>query len=304
MTLEQRFRHMYNKGNLEIPFPGSGCTAVRHRKLREWACADLSLARLAEAHVDATAILHEAGLVPQEGLYGVWAAETPGCTVRMEQMGLSGTKMFCSGAGIIDYALVTVEGCLVEADLRTGPESFEVDETNWKVAAFADTQTATVRFFNTPVARIIGEDNWYLNRTGFWHGACGPAACWAGGAAGLVNYALQHARNDPHMLAHLGAMSADTWAMEAYLDTAGNQIDECPGSYEKAQVRALTLRHLIEQAASDILCRTGRAFGPRPLAFDSAISKRYQEVELYIRQSHAERDLESLGRQLLASGER
>jgi hypothetical protein len=41
--------------------------------------------------------------------------------------------------------------------------------------------------------------------------------------------------------------------------------------------------------------RLGRAYGPHPLAFDPDISRRYAEVELYIRQSHAERDLESLG---------
>jgi hypothetical protein len=55
----------------------------------------------------------------------------------------------------------------------------------------------------------------------------------------------------------------------------------------------------VEAACSDVLQRTGRAFGPRPLAFDSKVSQRYQELELYIRQSHAERDLEALGKGML-----
>jgi hypothetical protein len=51
----------------------------------------------------------------------------------------------------------------------------------------------------------------------------------------------------------------------------------------------------VESTCADILTRLGRAFGPHPLAFDPDISRRYAEVELYIRQCHAERDLESLG---------
>jgi hypothetical protein len=115
---------------------------------------------------------------------------------------------------------------------------------------------------------------------------------------GLFDYALKQSRDDAHTMAHLGAMGAAVWAMKAYLDCAGREIDNDPANGEAARLRALAVRHLIEESCSNILRRLGRAFGPRPLAFDSIVSKRYQEVELYIRQSHAEHDLESLGRDL------
>jgi hypothetical protein len=54
----------------------------------------------------------------------------------------------------------------------------------------------------------------------------------------------------------------------------------------------------VEQASSDVLRRFARAYGPRPLAFDREASRRYHELDLYIRQSHAERDLELLGRKI------
>jgi alkylation response protein AidB-like acyl-CoA dehydrogenase len=269
----------------------------------EWARMDLSLARLAEAHADAMAILHEAGRKPFDGLYGVWAAETAGSGLRLEADGdqrvVSGSKMFCSGAGIVDHALVTVQGRLVDLNLRCAPHTLAIDETGWKAAAFAETSTATVHFLDAPVAAVVGENDWYLKRPGFWHGACGPAACWAGGALGLVDYALEHVRDEPHALAHVGAISADGWALHAYLDSAGCQIDRDPANGPLAHTLALRVRHLVEAACSDVLQRTGRAFGPRPLAFDSKVSQRYQELELYIRQSHAERDLEALGKGML-----
>ena len=64
---------------------------------------------------------------------------------------------------------------------------------------------------------------------------------------------------------------------------------------EETAKLALIVRHLVENTCADILTRLGRAYGPHLLAFDLDISRRYAEVELYIRQSHAERDLESLG---------
>jgi alkylation response protein AidB-like acyl-CoA dehydrogenase len=214
-------------------------------------------------------------------------------------MTLSGTKMFCSGAGLVDHALITVGGRLVDVHLSNCPASLAIDESIWTSLAFAETQTSVVHFLDTPVSAVVGEDDWYVQRPGFWHGACGPAACWAGGALGLVDYALEQARDEPHTLAHLGALSADAWAMESFLDSAGRQIDRSSADDAIAKQLALKVRHLIEQASSDVLCRLGRAFGPRPLAFDPVISKRVQELELYVRQCHAERDLESLGRGIL-----
>jgi hypothetical protein len=82
------------------------------------------------------------------------------------------------------------------------------------------------------------------------------------------------------------------------VDTAGREIDDAPNDREKAIVRALTVRHLIEQACTEVLRRLARAYGPHPLAMDERIAQRYQELDLYLRQSHAERDLETLGRSI------
>jgi alkylation response protein AidB-like acyl-CoA dehydrogenase len=279
----------------------------------EVARESLSLARLAEAHWDAIAILAEAGREPEPGmLYGVWASSgahqlllAPG----ESGFTVSGSKMFCSGAGLLDRTLLTVdvpEQRLVEVDLRRNANTIQFDESVWKTSAFAETRTAAVTFVTTPVSAkdLIGAPGWYLERPGFWHGACGPAACWAGGAVGLVDYAMRQPREDPHTLAHLGGMQAAVWALRSYLDSAGREIDEEPDKPVEARMRALMVRHLVEQACTDVLRRLPRAYGPHPLAMDADISRRYQELDLYLRQCHAERDLESLGRDLRQSTNR
>jgi alkylation response protein AidB-like acyl-CoA dehydrogenase len=308
MTSEALIERLRSLAEVTMPLPGAGDTPCRHRRLMEVGREDLSLARLAEAHWDAVSILAEAGLKPEPGaIYGVWASEKPGQDLslipRGDRYSLVGTKMFCSGAGLVDRALVTVsppERFLVDVDLRREMEGFEFNTSGWKSSAFQQTGTATAIFKKISILpdEVIGEAGWYLSRPGFWHGACGPAACWAGGAAGLVDYAMQQSRDDPHTLAHLGAMHASIWGLRCYLDMAGREIDARPYNIGEAHSRALTVRHLVEQACTEVLRRLPRAYGPHPLAFDEEISRRYQELDLYLRQSHAERDLESSGREL------
>jgi alkylation response protein AidB-like acyl-CoA dehydrogenase len=201
-------------------FPWRGATPERHRRLFDIGRVDLSLARVAEAHWDAVAILAEDGRQARpDRVYGVWASERPGQDLTLAESDgsfrLSGQKAFCSGAGLIDRALVTVsssEHRLVDIDLRKNAHLIIFDGSEWKTSAFRETRTETAVFHEVPVSYddLIGEPNWYLERPGFWHGACGPAACWAGGAAGLVDYAIRQSRRDPHTMAHLGAMHAST----------------------------------------------------------------------------------------------
>jgi hypothetical protein len=302
MSLGLRLRKLLEDRKLDLPFPGSGKTDLRHRELAEIARNDLQIGRLAEAHTDALAILHEAGRHPQpRALYGVWASEGKQ-RLKIADMALCGQKAFCTGAGLVDCALVTVsepERRLLEIDLRMHRDHICFDSSRWVSDAFAETATATALLRDYPISEtdFIGAPGWYLERPGFWHGACGPAACWAGGALRLVDYAREHIRaTNPHALAHLGALAANAWQLDVLLRCAGEEIDLAPENSQTARTRALCLRHLVEQACTDTMLRFGRVFGPRPLAFDAEISRLNQELSLYIRQSHAEVDLEDLGR--------
>jgi hypothetical protein len=305
MSLAVEFRRLLYAGRLDLPFPGCGETARRHWELAQIARDNLELGRLVEAHADALAILHEAGREPKpRALYGVWASEGKS-GLRVSDGAVSGQKEFCTGAGLVDCALVTVmepARGLLEIDLRVGADRIDFDASEWATDAFADTSTATTVFRDYPIseADIVGPPGWYLDRPGFWHGACGPASCWAGGALGLIDYARKHTREtNSHALAHLGALEANGWQMRVLLQAAGQEIDKDFENVQAAIVRALSLRHLVEQSCTDTMLRFGRALGPRPLAFDAGIARRCHELSLYIRQSHAESDLEELGRKSL-----
>jgi hypothetical protein len=289
--ISQRFRSL---SRTKLARPGAGATAQRHRAIFDAGREDLSLAKLIEAHWDAVAILEEAGHEPAaNATYAVWASELPGRQLVYESGSLHGTKEFCSGAALVDRALVSAGPLLVEIDLRGDSKFKKIDESSWLTEAFRSTRTAAVTFLGLPVVSVLGEGDWYTHRSGFWQGACGPAAAWAGGAAGLVEYALTKLRDDPHSSAHLGAMHANVSAMEAVLEYAGDAFDCEP--HADAMVRSLEVRHTVEQLSTDVLRRFARSLGPAPLVKDAGMIQRYAELDLFLRQSHAERDLESLG---------
>lgn len=282
-----------------LPLPGGGNTPERQRRIFAVAEESISLAKLAEAHWDALAILAEAGREPAPGaLYAVWASEASGAALTVEHGRLSGTKPFASGIGLADRALVTAGALLVEVDLRAEQDCWTADLSTWASEAFRETNTGAIAFHNAAIADEVGPPGFYLDRPGFWHGALGPATCWAGGVAGLLAFARQSSRADPHTLAHLAAMEANVWAMRAWLDRAGEEIDRNPQDRASAHRRALTVRHLIEQAATDTLRRFARAYGPHPLAMNADTARRYAEADIFLRQNHGERDLEALGRLL------
>ena len=302
-----RTRALLASGALDLPRIGRGATPDRWRALADLARNDVSVARLAEAHVDAVQILAEAGRDAPEGqLLGVWAAKGPDGPVRARPhrdggLELEGRKAFAGGASLVDAALVTVarDGThvllLVPLD---GVDEGRLDRRGWVTPALADTDTAVVDLGGVRVAdgAVVGGDRWYLDRPGFWHGAVGPAACWAGAAHGLVDHVEGAVGDEPHARAHLGAMRAEAYGMAAALEQAGRGCDDRPGDAEAARARALAVRHLVDRAAGEVQDRLARALGPRPLVGDAAVVARDAALRVYRRQCHAERDLEALGR--------
>ncbi|OBA80187.1 acyl-CoA dehydrogenase [Mycobacterium sp. 1164966.3] len=302
-------RHWLDSGRLELPLPASGRTAERWQRLALLAEEDIVAARIAEAHVDAVAILDELGGKPPEPgqLWAVWAAESPDAILNATEVGggtfaLNGTKVWCSGAGFCTHALVTARIDNGQRGLFavtiTDPSVKPLPSTWWN-AGMAGSDTRPVQFSNAH-AVAVGDAGDYLNRPGFWHGAIGVAACWLGGARRVANPLYRCASSesaDAYSLAHLGAVDAALAAGEAILGSAAAQIDSDP--FDRAGIAQLVARRartVVEHAVDEAITRTGRALGPGPLCQDGRHAQRVADLTIYVRQSHAERDLAELGR--------
>lgn len=290
-----------------LPLPGRD-TAARWSVLAAVAAVNLTTARVLEAHCDALAILAEAGAdVPRDSAWGVFAAESGGTRLDAEigpdgrTATLSGIKPWCSLASDLDAALLTAhtgEGRrLFRVDLRN-PAITPEPARRWVARGLRTVTSAPVRFDAAP-ATAVGPAGWYLTRPGFAWGGLGVAACWHGGAGALVDAIGRRAVEsgaDVDAL-HLGGADVALHAAHACLAAAARLIDA--GPVDDPALLALRVRSVVADAVERILRHAAHALGPGPLAFDADHAARVADLELYVRQHHAERDLIALGRTLL-----
>ncbi|GAA3607825.1 acyl-CoA dehydrogenase [Agrococcus terreus] len=286
-----------------IPLPASGRTAERLEALAALGAHDLEVARAIEPHLDAVAILAEAGDAPGPGAYGVFAAEGPGVRLELREGRLEGEKPWCSLAGSLDRALVSAwqgeERVLVDVDLRQ--PGVEPADDAWHARGLAGIPSGPVRFAGA-AARAVREPGWYLRRPGFAWGGIGVAACWHGGAVGVARRLATHAGDAPLRLAHLGAVDEALTASRLALADAARRIDA--GIVDDPGLLALRTRGIVARAVEEVVSRVGRALGPAPLALEAEHARRVADLQLYVRQHHAERDQASLGALVAAAGGR
>lgn len=303
--LQNRLKQWALEESAALPLPGAGFTDARWLTLATLGREDTVLGRFAEAHADALAILAElGGPTPKRGqVWGVWAAEPPSPVLEAVQgtsgWRLSGVKPWCSGASLCTNALVTA---------RVGDRSrlFAVDLTQdrcwpiantWHAVGMSRSDSGTVRFEDAP-AVPVGEIGAYVERPGFWHGAIGVAAVWFGGACAVADTLHTAVRSgaDAHAKAHLGAVAASLGAASSSLTTAAAEIDSDPTDSEgRGSTRARIVRAIVESAATDTIDRVGRALGAAPLCANGEHARRVADLTVFLRQSHAERDLAALG---------
>lgn len=293
-----------------LPLPGHGRTLERWRALARVAGCDLGLAKLYEGHTDALAILAECGAAQHahDGIWGMWAAEPPDARAHIvarhgERVQLQGRKAWCSGALQIDRALLTAwendQPQLVAIELSHPSQRIQAEQ--WQAVGMASTASVTIEFDNSP-GLAIGTPGQYLSRPGFWQGGAGIAACWYGAAEALAGYLREHCnkpRPDPHADAHLGAVDAALYGARAALRECAAWIDQHPQDDASFEVRRT--RAQIEQAVEQVIQHVGRALGATPFCRSSHFARLSAGLPVYLRQSHAERDLAELGQQVTST---
>lgn len=308
--------------------PGAGRTTQRWQSLAALADGDVTAGRVVEAHTDAVAILAEAAADPTTGWadhrlagvdaagpWGVFAAEgregRVTATETADGWRLSGIKPWCSLADRLPAALITAftgdtTRRLFAVDLRH--PGVAVRTGTWHARGLVDVPSGPIELSGVP-AVPVGDDGWYLRRPGFAWGGIGVAACWYGGAVGLARSLADAARADPQRpadqlaLAHLGAVDAALAGARAVLTTAAATVDgarwDGPDAGPVASRLALRVRAVVAAAVEDVITRVGHSLGPAPLAQDERHARRVADLQLYVRQHHAERDAAALGRTVL-----
>ena len=121
------------------------------RLVRDISKADGSVGRIFEGHLNAYERLTLDGIDPGDHLLGVWGADPlpqEGTAASIEGDTLNGEKVFCSGAGGLDRALVIARGELVYVPLDQG---VEIDRTWYRAGGMRASESHRVIFDGTPI---------------------------------------------------------------------------------------------------------------------------------------------------------
>ena len=295
------------------PRPGAGRTAYLWEILASVTAVDVAAGRILEPHLDAAAILAEAGAeehhVRVDGAWGVFAAEATGLTLDARAAGgrvmLIGSKPWCSIAAQLDHAVLTARldgGGRAAFAVDLHADGVRVADPEWTSLGLREVPSGTVHFDSVP-AVPLGPAGWYYQRPGFAWGGMGVAACWLGGAVavarsfrGALNPAADGGRDpDQLALAHLGEIDRTLAGLLAYLARTAARIDAGELSGPGAWGEALRVRGNVAAAVERIQTLVSQNLGPGPLAFDRGYGKRMADLSLYVRQHHAMRDDAQLG---------
>ena len=305
-ALGEALKALQEEGLDQLPLPGSGQTLERFSRLAQVAGHDLRLCKLFEGHTDALAIIAElrSPLPPLGSTWGMWAAEPPNAKVRVRHDGhrwiLDGRKAWCSGAAVVSHGLLTAWDEQDRQQLmavQMDQAGITVTNKGWNAVGMAATGSVEVVFEGVS-AIAVGAPGDYLARPGFWQGGIGIAACWYGAAQRLAEVLREHCskRSEPHALAHLGAVDSALNSAACVLRTSAERVDHDP----KADARQLAqqARASIEDTVEQVMRHVGRAVGAGPYCKDPHFAQLMADLPVYMRQSHAERDLAALGEQV------
>jgi len=302
-ALGRCLRALVEAGLDQLPLPGSGRTLERFQRLAQVGGHDLGLCKLYEGHTDALAIMAQLDASPLPGsTWGMWASEPPNARVRVSQQGarvtLDGRKAWCSGATVLSHALLTAwdeqDRQQLVAVVLDQP-GVSVTDQGWQAVGMAATGSVDV-LFESAQAQVIGLPGEYLQRPGFWQGGIGIAACWYGAAHSLGERLRTHCaqHEEPHALAHLGAVDCALHAAMQVLRASAESIDSSP--QDNAQLLARRARAVVEHAAEQVILHVGHALGAGPYCKDRQFARLIADLPVFLRQSHAERDLAALGK--------
>lgn len=209
-----------------------------------------------------------------------------------------GVKVFCSGAGGVDRALVAVAGdagpgVLAYVDVTRG---VEIDAEWYAGAGLRTSESHRVLFHAAPVVAVLGAPGELVREPWFSRDAIRTAACWAGiadRAAGAALDALA-ARRRPGELDGLaaGRILGALAAIDRWLDSAAAVADD--PARDLADVSVM-LRAAVSDACGTVLDQSARALGSRPFAAGGDLDRCRRDLELLLLQHRLDPMVARLG---------
>lgn len=284
---------------------------------RRIAWADGSVGRIIDGHlngVERVGVLAPAGLAAEEmgavregrRRIGVWGADpAPGEGEPARLTGdvrIDGVKVFCSGAGGVDRALVVARDARGDARLAYVDltEDVEIDRGWYRASGLRASESHRVVFHGARVVAVLGGPGEIVRDPWFPRDAIRTAASWAGIAdrahdAALDALAARGASDDLAGLA-AGRIVAARGTIDRWMDWAAVAAAD-PGRDLRAA--SVALRAAVADACRVILDEGVRAAGSRALAGGGDLDRCRRDLDLFLLQHRLEPMMARVGRAVI-----
>lgn len=270
-------------------------------KLFQLGQTNLSMARLAEGHVDAVQIVARYGTDIQRwhlgealtdgALLGVWNAPHRELPLRVREGELCGAKSYASGAGTITHALVTAEAGgassqLILLDLER--QIPKLDRKFWCPIGMKPTATFQVSWDRIAVepTQLVGEAGAYEREPWFSAGALRFVAVQAGAITAIVQETVRHLEerdrtSNPFQQERLAKMLILQRSVTASLEKASDRVDGDVGELlaEVALARCTAYRF-----GDEVLKLAQQSVGLQGLMENHPLSEKLTDLMVYLRQ--------------------
>lgn len=331
---EQEFNLIREEDLLSVVLPDeplsfdTANTAELLTLLKSLGKASLPVGRIFEGHINALHLIHLFGTEEQQLFYynsvkmsrklsGVWNSQgRDGIKIHDKGDGsyiLEGGKIFCSGAGHIDFPLITGE--LQSAHKRgwqlciISPEkarSIKADSSFWKPMGMEGSVSYKMDFTGIELTDedLLGPPDAYYRQPYFGGGAIRFAAVQLGGAEAIFNAIQQFIKacnrtGDSFQRARIAQIACLVETGVLWINAAGKKYDDWADNGQDTQrlvQYAGMVRTVIEDVCLKCMQLAEKSAGSGGFLKPSPIERLHRDLTIYLRQPGPDETLTDIGK--------
>jgi alkylation response protein AidB-like acyl-CoA dehydrogenase len=295
-----------NAGALSIPLPVDNDRGAAAELLVSLltliGSGNLALGRLYEAHVNALHLLTRYGTAsqrsgPRDELHGLWVTDPPAGALRMipasDGWRLSGSKMFCSGAGHVAHAVITAIAENGEQQMLTVPmgQGERVEPLPGQLQGMRSAVTGMVDFTGVTVGHeaVLGRPGDYQREPDFSCGTWRGSAVAFGGLCALLDVAVsdlraRHRIDEPNQLARLGQAMIARETSRLWVRNAALIAEDKRADPQEAVAYTGLARIAVETACLDAIRLVQRSLGLTAFRHGHPAERICRDLGTYLRQ--------------------
>ncbi len=262
---------------------------------------NMAVGRVYEAHVNAIRLIARYGKADDlamaaraagaGALFALWVTDPPDGGLTLLPGGIvRGRKQFCSGAGHVQYAVMTAQDLdgrvrLVMARLDRGVTVTKLAGGMQGMRAATTGQTS----FASVGVTVFGEAGDYLREPDFSAGAWRTSAVTLGGLDALLAEATRQLRDrgrldDPHQQARMGQALIAGETARLWMQEAATRAETADGDPADAIAYVNFARLAVERACLDAVALVQRCLGVAAFIRPNPVERLCRDLATYLRQ--------------------